>query len=229
MIRDHAQDPRPLRRWTPDPLVAETVRDEPERPRPMKVPSRFECFALMDETKMPCHIRIHSAMVAEIALFLGRHLNGSAGSLDLRLLEAGALLHDIGKPRGLATGERHHDLGADMVEAWGYRRVSPIVRDHVAMDVDRATGPLTESLLVNYADKRVMHDAIVTLEERFEDLIARYATTREQAIFLRDRLNLYQRLEGRIFGRLSMGPTSEALMRLELLDDPCFLGGNGGA
>jgi putative nucleotidyltransferase with HDIG domain len=184
---------------------------------------------LMEAVEMPCHIRIHSAMVAEIALFLGRRLNGYAGGLDLELLEAGALLHDIGKPRSLATGERHHDLGADMLDAWGYMSLSPIVRDHIAMDFERATGPISESLLVNYADKRVKHDAIVTLEDRFEDLIVRYAHTREQAMFLRERLDLYQMLEERIFGHLSIGPTAEELLRLELLDDPCILGENGDA
>ncbi|MHC1743705.1 MAG: HD domain-containing protein [Syntrophobacteraceae bacterium] len=195
----------------------------------MKVPSRSECFSLMEEVQMPCHIRVHSAVVAEIALFLGRRLNGYAGRLDLELLEAGALLHDIGKPRSLATGERHHDLGADMLEARGYSLLSPIVRDHIAMDWDRATGPITESLLVNYADKRVKHDEIVTLEDRFEDLIARYTKTQEQAEFMRGRLNLYRTLEERIFGYLPIGPTAAELMWLELSDDPCFSGGNGDA
>jgi putative nucleotidyltransferase with HDIG domain len=183
----------------------------------------------MEEVEMPCHIRIHSAMVAEIALFLGRHLNGYARGLDLGLLEAGALLHDIGKPQSLATGQRHHDLGAAMLDAWGYGSLAPIVRDHVAMDLGRATGPITESLLVNYADKRVKHDAIVTLEDRFEDLIVRYARSGEQAMDMRERLGLYQTLEERIFAHLSFGPATEELMRLELLDDPCFPGGNGGA
>jgi putative nucleotidyltransferase with HDIG domain len=195
----------------------------------MKVPSRTECFSFMDEVDMPCHIRIHSAMVAEIALFLGRQLNGFVERLDFELLEAGALLHDIGKPRSLATGERHHELGADMLDAWGYSALSPIVREHISMDFDRATGPITESVLVNYADKRVKHDEIVTLEDRFDDLILRYTRTREQAAFLRERLDLYLALEGRIFDRLSIGPTAAELMRLELSDDPCFLGGNGGA
>lgn len=195
----------------------------------MKVPSRSECFALMEEVEMPCHIRVHSAVVAEIALFLGRQLDEYAGPLDLELLEAGALLHDIGKPRSLVTGERHHDLGADMLESWGYPGLSPIVRDHIAMDWDRATGPITESLLVNYADKRVKHDEIVTLQDRFEDLIVRYTQTHEQAEFMRGRLNLYQTLEERIFGYLSIGPTAAELMWLELSDDPCFSGGNGGA
>lgn len=195
----------------------------------MNVPSRSECFSLMEEVEMPCHIRIHSAMVAEFALYLGRHLDNDHIRLDLDLLEAGALLHDIGKPRSLETGERHHELGAEMLDARGYSILSPIVREHIAMDFDRATGPITESLLVNYADKRVKHDEIVTLEDRFEDLIVRYTQTAEQATFLRERFTLYQTLEDRIFDHLSIGPTASEVMRLELSDDPCFPGGNGGA
>jgi uncharacterized protein len=205
------------------------IHSETERSNPMSIPSRTECFERMHEVEMPCHIRIHSAMVAEIALFLGQRLYNDYIQLDLELLEAGALLHDIGKPLSLSTGERHSDLGAEMLDAWGYSAISPIVREHVTMDFSRATGPITESLLVNYADKRVKHDEIVTLEDRFEDLIVRYTRTRRQEDFMRERLDLYLTLEGRIFDRLAMSPWAEELMQLELSDDPCFLGENGGA
>jgi hypothetical protein len=40
-------------------------------------------------------------------------------------------------------------------------------------------GRLEEVEIVYYADKRVMHDKIVTIEDRVHDLIKRYATTEE--------------------------------------------------
>ena len=44
---------------------------------------------------------------------------------------------------------------------------SPIQRDCCSFDVD-------EAMVVNYADKRVMHERVVSLTKRFIDLMERY-------------------------------------------------------
>jgi uncharacterized protein len=165
---------------------------------------------------MPPHIQRHSCMVAEIALFLGRLLNRNSIRLDLKLLEAGSLLHDIGKPRSLFTGERHEELGAVMLEKQGYGVLASIVREHVSLDTARANGPITESIMVNYADKRVRHDEVVTLEDRFHDLMARYAKTAEHRALMREKLKLFLGLEKRIFEHLTIRPSGEELMSLSL-------------
>jgi hypothetical protein len=61
-------------------------------------------------------------------------------------------------------------------------------------------------LLVNYADKRVKHDQVVTLEERFWDLADRYGHTLERKSRLQENLDLYLRLENRIFEDLNIQP-----------------------
>ena len=194
----------------------------------MEIPSRTDCFSLMERVGMPRHIRFHSMLVAEIAVFLGALLNDRSTSLDLQLLEAGGLLHDIAKPRSIATGEKHEELGAVMLRGWGYPSVAEIVREHVAMDQGRAMGPVTESILVNYADKRVRHSEIVTIQERFLDLIERYARSREQAAFLEKRMGLYFSLEERIFEHLPVSPTGKELMAIQVsLDGGKGEGGNG--
>jgi putative nucleotidyltransferase with HDIG domain len=182
----------------------------------------------MEHVRMPRHIQFHSMLVAEIALLLGRLLNAGSGHLDLRLLEAGGLLHDIAKPQSIATGEKHEELGAEMLQGWGFTSVAPIVREHVTMDPGRALGPVTESILVNYADKRVRHAEIVSVEERFLDLIDRYARSPEQAAFLEQRMGLYFRLEERIFEHLPITPAGEELMAIQISVD-CVEreGGNG--
>ncbi len=154
-------------------------------------------------------------LVAEIAVYLGSLLNERCPSLDLQLLEAGGLLHDIAKPRSIATGEKHEEVGAAMLQGWGYPKVAGIVREHVTMDYGRAMGPLTESILVNYADKRVKHSEIVSIEDRFLDLIERYARSREHAALLEKKMELYSALERRIFERLSIRPTGEELMAIQ--------------
>ncbi|MCE5244776.1 MAG: HD domain-containing protein [Syntrophobacteraceae bacterium] len=168
----------------------------------------------MDQVLMPPHIRRHSMMVAEIALYLARLLNQNSIRLNLQLVEAGALLHDIAKPRSLETGEHHNVLGASMLEAWGYPLLAPIVRDHVTMDDARLNNPITESVLVNYADKRVKHDQVVTIQERFADLVERYGKDREHRKYLMGKINQYAELERRIFEHLAIGPTEPALMAI---------------
>ncbi len=180
----------------------------------MIIPTRNECLSLMHETSMPLHIQKHCLMVTAIAVYLGARLKDNGIELNMELIEAGALLHDIAKPQSLTTGERHNELGAKMVLDWGYLQIAPIVREHVFLDMERATGPFTEALIVNYSDKRVKHDRIVTLEERFEDLIVRYTKTPEQGIMLRERMRLYTILEARLFERLTISPTETELMLL---------------
>jgi len=172
----------------------------------MFIPTRSQCLVLMNQAKMPGHIQKHSFVVARIAVYLGGLLNQNSVCLNLELLEAGALLHDIAKERTLTTGERHEKVGASMLEDWGYTLLSPIVREHVILDRTVLHGPITESLVVNYADKRVKHDQIVSLRDRFFDLIGRYAKTDEHRAWLLGKFDLYVLLESKIFEHLTINP-----------------------
>lgn len=172
----------------------------------MIIPTRSQCLVLMEEALMPEHIQKHSVVVAQIAVYLGRLLNQNSVRVNLELLEAGALLHDIAKARSLSTGERHEDLGARMLESWGYTLISPIVKEHVILNVAVLQGPITESMVVNYADKRVKHDQVVSLRERFSDLINRYARTNEHRTWLQEKFDLYLQLESMMFEHLTINP-----------------------
>ena len=83
---------------------------------------------------------------------------------------------------------------------------------YAVMEASALAGPITESLVVNYADKRVKHDQIVPLEERFSDLIGRYAKTGEHRQWLQSKFELYRRLETKLFEHLTIVP--EDLARL---------------
>lgn len=163
---------------------------------------------------MPLHIQEHSRMVAAVSATLARLLNESGLTLNMEIVLAGALLHDIAKAESILTGGNHSEAGAQMLEALGFFRLAPIVRDHVTLDLQRVNGPLTESLIVNYSDKRVKHVEVVTIEARFRDLMERYAMTEEQRSRMIKRFKLYQRLEKRIFERLPIEPTSPEIMGL---------------
>jgi uncharacterized protein len=186
----------------------------------MIIPTRSQCLDLIEQIRMPEHIKKHSFVVARIAVYLGRLLNHNSLRLNLELLEAGALLHDIAKARTISTGERHEDVGARMLEDWGYALLSAIVKEHVVLDVSVLHGPITESLLVNYSDKRVKHDQVVSLRDRFSDLINRYAKTEEHRAWLQEKSNLYILLESKIFEHLVITPDDLSRLHLTQAEAP---------
>lgn len=182
----------------------------------MLIPSRIECMELLQRFDMPQHIRRHSLLVAEVALFLAGRLNGNCPGFDLRLIEAAALLHDIGKVSGLGTGQNHAELGFQMLDGIVAPSVARIVREHISLDFSQTGGPLTESLIVNYSDKRVKHDQVVSIQERYRDLIERYARAPRQVLCLQKKLDLYRALERTIFSHLTIKPHGSEIMRLTL-------------
>jgi putative nucleotidyltransferase with HDIG domain len=153
------------------------------------------------------HIREHSFMVMQVARRLGQALSTAAVPLNLPLIEAGALLHDLGKTPCLGTGENHAEWGAVILEAAGYPEVAQIVREHVILaSTPEAPRPLREAEVVNYADKRVLHTRVVTLEARFADLTERYGRTPQARERLAALLARTLVLENRLFASLSLTP-----------------------
>ncbi|MHC1726609.1 MAG: HD domain-containing protein [Syntrophobacteraceae bacterium] len=171
---------------------------------------------LLDQFEMPLHIRKHSFLVAEVALFLGGQLKQNSTKLDLELIEAAALLHDVGKQPSFRTREDHALLGARMLEGIVDPAIAEIVKEHIFLDSSLVDGPITESLIVNYSDKRVKHDQIVSVEERYHDLIARYAKSAAHRQLLLEKLDLYLKLEQRIFSHLTIAPLGIEIMGITI-------------
>jgi len=122
------------------------------------------------------NIVAHSRQVMRVALAIADNLgNGAAVNRDL--VAAAALLHDITKTRALETKEAHDRSGAELLTELGFASVGKIVAEHVILSDFNPHKRLGEREIVNYADKRVMHDTVVTLALRTEDLLRRYGTT----------------------------------------------------
>lgn len=144
---------------------------------------------------------------------VGEHLLAAEVPLDLQLLEAGALLHDIAKTASLHNGGEHARLGAQWLSDLGYPGVAEIVREHVWLSrPPDEPWPLREVEIVNYADKRVLHDQIVSLPQRFADLRQRYGRTPEiiQRITHNEQRSLI--LEAKIFRSLNITPDDIAVI-----------------
>jgi putative nucleotidyltransferase with HDIG domain len=180
-----------------------------------KYPTLPECLDLMTTYRMLPNIREHSERVRDVALMVAGHLTAAGVALDLGLIEAGALLHDIAKTATLHNGGEHARLGAQWLIDLGYPAVAEIVREHVWLSRSPSEpGPLREAEMVNYADKRVLHNQVVTLPRRFADLRSRYGRTPEisQRILSNEKRSLI--LEQKIFARLTISPDDILVLNL---------------
>ncbi|MBO8143390.1 MAG: HDIG domain-containing protein [Thermodesulfobacterium sp.] len=167
----------------------------------------------MKKEKIPEHIIKHSEKVALISLFIGCFLKEIGEKVDISLLVTGALLHDIKKYESILTGENHALLGYEFMEKMGYKRIGDIIKAHIYLEISSFDAPISEEEIVHYADKRVMHDKIVTLKERFEDLKKRYGKDKQSILRLEFLEKLNYRLEKRIFKKLPFTP--DKILELE--------------
>ncbi|MEI8173262.1 MAG: HD domain-containing protein [Deltaproteobacteria bacterium] len=174
---------------------------------PMRTPSKEECFKLMWETGMLPNIVAHSLRVCLVATFLANHLEEHGIDLDGDLVQTSALLHDITKTRSLTTGEFHALTGAEFIGRIGYPDVAYIVGHHVILDENNVSDkPLCEAEIVNYADKRVLHDRVVSLQERMDYILDKYAKhPGDRERIARNWLRAKD-LERKVFGFLPFSP-----------------------
>jgi uncharacterized protein len=173
----------------------------------ISIPSHQQCLELMEAHAMLPNIREHSFRVMQVACFLGEALTEAGLDLHLPLLTTGALLHDLAKTPCLGTLKNHAELGAAILEALGYPHVAQVVREHVHLDPNILDPrPFREAEIVNYADKRVLHDAVVTLEARFADLKVRYGRTPEALARIQATQARSLILEEKLFAPLRLSP-----------------------
>ena len=145
-------------------------------------PDEAACVQLWAKYSMPPHIRSHCRAVCSVALEIHRKAAKNC-EIPVNMLQAAALLHDIAKAYTIRYGGGHSVLGAGWVRAeTGNPALAQAVLFHVHWpwpEESVRARPFRLPLLIAYADKRVCHDQVVSLEERFLDLRKRYGKTAE--------------------------------------------------
>ncbi len=173
---------------------------------PVAIPTREDCLRLMRERQVVEHIIEHSLRVAEVATLLGRSLLVAGEWVDLPLIEAASLLHDIAKLDSLKARTDHALAGQELVTALGLPpALGQAIRHHVRLPEDGAACP-AEWEIVNYSDKRVNGTLIVTLRHRFDYIRGRYGHTGEIIARINRLEERTRELERRLFARLPFSP-----------------------
>lgn len=181
----------------------------------MKIPDKKECFNIIYDNNMMDHIIKHSMMVRSVTNFLCSNLIGTFPQLNIKLAKSAALLHDITKTQSFKTGEKHSETGGKLIKELGFPETGDIIRQHVFLDDYNNMPPVIEAEIINYSDKRVLHDKVVPLEERLDYIYKRYVTNKE---FIKHfdsmKKNTYM-LEKKIFKYLDFRPDDLQILILK--------------
>jgi len=174
---------------------------------PVAIPGVSHCLDLMDQYDMLPNIKDHSIVVARVAELITNGLVNAGYDLSLEAVIAGALLHDIGKTACLGNDDDHAVKGADICLAHNLEAIADIVAEHVILKNYTGENGFAEKEIVYYADKRVNHDQVVSLEERLAYILERYGMDNKvRCRAIRKNYARCQDLEKRLFSFLTFEP-----------------------
>lgn len=169
----------------------------------LPLPSAAQIQAWYDDVQLQPHIIRHIDAVTDVALRLADHLLQHATFVRRRALEAAARLHDLLRFVDFKTMQRTpefpattqqidrwtelkstygttHELAAKrFLEEKGFPQIGVIVHRHGPPYHGLPPPETIEQKLLSYADKRVLFDRVVTLDERFDDFMVRYGNGKE--------------------------------------------------
>lgn len=141
--------------------------------RRKKIPGRRECLEILEANHASGSLIAHCLQVEKAAVRIAREAARKGYSMDLRLVSAAALLHDVRK-----GDPAHAAAGAALLRDLGYPEVADIVAEHMRIS-EEACSSIDERAVVYLADKISMGSREVTLEERFGEKKKLYADNPE--------------------------------------------------
>lgn len=177
------------------------------------IPDEQKIHALFDVYALPDSKRQHSALVARVALFLAaRAARKLVVSINIPLLYAGAMLHDIDKNIQKAKGEHHPDTGVRVLREQGFGEVADLIKTHSLPSILYQTiAPKTwEEKLLYLSDKMVKH-TIITVDERFR-LWKKEDVPQEAVVELDAAYPKVKALEKEIFDSIGIVPKDVAIL-----------------
>lgn len=166
----------------------------------MNIPSREECLQLFKQYNVPDGVLEHCKQANKIAVFLAKKLKEKGISINVEVVDAASLLHDVGRTKEFETvfNQKHGKEGYDRLKD-KYPEVAECVLTHGA-EID-GTKSIWEQKVVQYADKRAKENGTVTIAERFKD-----ADTQYDVPFPKEWIQNIFTVEKQIFDVLKMDP-----------------------
>ena len=145
------------------------------------LPSREQAIALLQQNNCPPQVINHCIAVADLAMETASKLQKKGLHINLQLVEAGALLHDLGRSKTHTVD--HAVVGAEIAKAAGLpESVVKIIKRHVGGGItaqeaqrlgwskDVYTAQTLEEKIVSYADKLIGQSKRIPIETEIERL-----------------------------------------------------------
>ncbi|MBU1260937.1 MAG: HD domain-containing protein [Planctomycetes bacterium] len=164
--------------------------------RNCKIPTIEQCYELLKQCHVPKHIVRHCEATADFAVELAKRILRNGIKIDIDFVHRACLLHDImrvcdfSKPiddifdepitekdrekwQQLSQrhkGLRHEDAACEFLKA-EYPKIALAIKKHAYKSLlnEKLKPQTIEEKIVYYADKRVMHNKVVSLAERLEE------------------------------------------------------------
>lgn len=108
----------------------------------------------------------HCCAVSEAAVKMGQALNRCGWCLDLDLIQAAGLIHDIAR-----VEEEHWEKGYELARSLGYEQEAAIIRVHMRYSPFSPIDQINETDLVCLGDRLVLEDQYVGLDKRMDYII----------------------------------------------------------
>jgi len=164
--------------------------------------SESEIHKYYEEWATPMHVRAHCAKVTEVAMKIAQAYVHQGEIINFNLLYPACMFHDMNRVcdfrklernrfeeevtdekwekwqscRQEFKGMHHADITAKILDELGFTETSELIRlhrsDYIVEQPDAFDS--IEKKIIYYADKRVKHNEIVSLKERFRDGRERY-------------------------------------------------------
>lgn len=135
----------------------------------MKIPEEKVCMEILRYFKADEGTIEHCIAVAELATDIAIRLKNKGHTLNIALVRAGALLHDIARRQN-----NHAARGSEWLRELGYYEIARIVEEHMDLS-EKAVKLLDERAVVYLADKLVIGNQRVSIERRFQRAINRFS------------------------------------------------------
>ena len=99
-----------------------------------ELPSREQAIKLLQQTHCPKQVITHCLTVANFAVEIAKQLKNKGFQINIQLVEAGAILHDIGRSKTHKVN--HSVVGAQIAESLGLpEELVNVIRRHVGAGV----------------------------------------------------------------------------------------------
>ncbi|MGI6752480.1 MAG: HD domain-containing protein [Anaerovoracaceae bacterium] len=133
------------------------------------VPDKKLCLEMLDEYGTPPNVISHCQAVTNTAMKIGSGLCTNGYMLNLGLLQAAALLHDIAR-----VEDEHWVRGADIVREKGFPEVAELILPHMTYAPANGFQRIKELDILCLSDRMVKDDKYVGLETRMQFVLDYY-------------------------------------------------------